>query len=310
MRSVKLLLVVLSSISYTLFAAGSFAADVLLIPDSGADKIWAFDPQTGALISNNYIPADGRMTQPINAILSDQGTVLVSDETADSIFEYSLSGAYLRTVSGPANGLDALNGISLRGGTIYAAIPNGPLAGTIQAVDSVTGALTTFANSNILGARDLVFRSTDVIVTDSDDDNLEQLSLSGAYIATFHDSDGANGVDFPQQIQMESNGDLLVAGFTAPFGLYVYSSTGAQTRYYGGLITSPRGVYRLGNGNLLYAGGTRVQIVDAVTGIETQVVNQAGASFRYIELVPEPTFAAWIGLGCLTCLRKKLQYRR
>ncbi|NBQ13933.1 MAG: hypothetical protein EBU31_04825, partial [Proteobacteria bacterium] len=61
-----------------LIAAPAAAENLLLIPDTSKDKIWAFSAYDGALVSNNYIPNDGRMKQVIQVAQTPQGTILMA----------------------------------------------------------------------------------------------------------------------------------------------------------------------------------------------------------------------------------------
>lgn len=46
----------------------------------------------------------------------------------------------------------------------------------------------------------------------------------------------------------------LVAGFTDPSGIFQYDlATGIELSRITGLLTIPRGVFKLGNGNILYS---------------------------------------------------------
>ena len=259
-------------------------ADVLLVPDSGNEKIWAFDTYDGRLLSDAYIPADGRLLQPINIVDSGYGTLIVSDENADSVFEYAVTGEFIRLVADASDGLDALQGLTVRRGVAYVGSRTGR---SIFEIELVSGEVNIWA-SNVGTPRDLVFRKRDVLVTNSDSEanggeNIERFGFDGSFIDTFHDSDGITGIDFPQQLQIEEDEGVLVAGFSAPLGLYRYDASGQQTSARTNLITSPRGVVRLGNGMILYAGGTRVMRYDPVTQTEETVVNETGTSFRFIE---------------------------
>ncbi|MFN0134666.1 MAG: PEP-CTERM sorting domain-containing protein [Phycisphaerae bacterium] len=290
----------LAATASTLFAGN---VGVLLIPDSGTDKIWAFNAFDGSLISNNFIPADGRMVQPINAVDSGRSTILVTDELADSVFEYGYNGSYIGTFAGPSSGIDGPFGLEVAGNSVYVA---SNVNGKIVRYDS-NGANPTDWATGVGTPRDLEFRANDVLVTESGGDDVVRYDFSGALQGPWHNSDGVSGIDFPQQIQLESDGGALVAGFTAPFGIYDYNPDGTQNRYYGGLITSPRGVYRLGDGNILYAGGTQIRKIDAVSGIETGILNQSGASFRFIEYspLPEPTSLALLVLGGMLIMKRR-----
>jgi hypothetical protein len=272
-------------IAVLLVALGAPAsAGVLLIPDSGADRVWAFDPFDGSLVTTDFIPNHASLSQPINAVDSGHGSILVTDELGDAVLEFNWDGSFIGTFADASDGLDGPFGITVHGNQVYvASIVNG----RIVRFDA-DGSNPTLWAQGFGTPRDIVFRSGDALVSESAGDDVVQLSLGGAFQSIWHNSDGVTGIDFPQQIQLESNGNLLAAGFSPPFGLYVYDAGGFQASAYTNLVTSPRGVYRLGNGQLLYAGGTRIMRYDPGTLTEVTVVNQLGASFRFIEFVEPP----------------------
>jgi MYXO-CTERM domain-containing protein len=286
-----------------LVIAPASMAQVLLVPESGNDKVWAFNPFDGSLVSNNFIPTNANIPQPINAIDSGRGTILVTDETSDKILEFSVAGAFIGTFADASDGIDGPFGMTIYNSQVYVA---STVNGRIVRFDLDGSNPTTWA-SGFGTPRDITFRGSDALVTESEGDDILRFDLSGASQGIWHNSDGVSGIDFPQQIQNEPNDGALVAGFTAPLGLYTYNSAGVQTNAYTNLITSPRGVYRLGNGKILYAGGTRVRIYDPSNLTEVDVVNQAGASFRFIEYstVPAPAGVAVLGLAGLAGLRRR-----
>jgi hypothetical protein len=100
-------------------AAAGEPPTVLLIPDSFRENIWAFSPVDGALISNDYVPDNGLMSQAICAIGSPSGTILVSDELLDRVIEITPTGQLIRIVIGPKDGLDGPFGIEVRDGAVY-----------------------------------------------------------------------------------------------------------------------------------------------------------------------------------------------
>ena len=243
-------------LTFSILWSSTATADVLLIPDSAGDKIWAFDPYDGSLLADDYIPDDGRLIQPISVTDSGYGTLLISDEIADAVFEYAVTGKLLRVVADAADGLDALQGITVRYGSAYV---GSRTSRSIFEIDLFDGGISVWA-ANVGTPRDIVFRAKDALITNSDSEanggeNIERYGLDGLFIETFHDSDGVTGIDFPQQLQVETDGSILAAGFTTPRGLYSYDATGNEIAARTNLITSPRGVVRLGNGQLLYAGG-------------------------------------------------------
>jgi hypothetical protein len=273
---------------------------MLLIPDSGLDRIWTFNAFDGSLINNNF--ASGSMLQPINAIDSGNGTILVSDESSDSILEFSGTGAFLGVFADNTDGIDGPFGIHRHGSHVYvtSTLTNNILRFNSDGTGGVVWA------SGVGTPRDLVFRANDVLVSESGGDDILRFDLNGNLLGFFHNSDGVSGIDFPQQLQLDGT-NILAAGFTAPFGLYQYDASGNQLNAYTNLITSPRGIYRLGNGNLLYAGGTRVMLYNTSTLAETTIVNQTGSSFRFIEFsaVPEPGALTAALVGVIACLGRR-----
>jgi hypothetical protein len=280
---------VLASLVVSGVAAAGDPATVLLVPDSFRENIWAFSPVDGALISNDYVPDNGLMSQAICAIGSPSGTILVSDELLDRVIEITPAGQLVRVVIGPKDGLDGPFGIDVRDGAVYVC---SRVQQRIWKVVLATRAVSIWWDATgIAGPRDIVFRANDAIVTDSDGDDLERVSLDGQWLGTWVDSDGVTAFDFPQQLQRLAMGDILVANFSDPRGLWRYDGEfGFLNGVASPTFTSPRGVYELQNGEWLYAGGTRVMAVNPKTYIERTIVNDLNASFRFIEpYVPSGT---------------------
>lgn len=297
--------------------AGAAGADVLLVPNTGTgfDNVYAFDPFDGSLISNNYIPNDGRMSQVIKVVDSGNSTLLMVDEVNNKVMEYGYNGAWIRDVATAANGLSGPFSIAVHNNQIYVANLTGATSpNTIQRFDMDGSNQTTWASfggaAGIGVPRDILFRAGgDVLIGDSDGDDIERFSLGGAHLGTWHNSDGVSGIDFPQQMIEEANGNVIAAGFTAPFGLYTFNSAGAQIGFVAGppLPASPRGVFRLGNGKLLVTMGTRVEVYDPIANVSSTVVNTPNASFRFItqSAIPAPGALAIAGLIGLASLGRR-----
>lgn len=89
----------LAALSLLAAPAALGGGDVLLIPDTNSDKVWAVSPFDGSVIDSNFIPADGIMKQVIQIVVSPTNTLLMIDEQMNSVFEYSPRGVYLRTLA-------------------------------------------------------------------------------------------------------------------------------------------------------------------------------------------------------------------
>ena len=92
---------------------------MLLIPDSGFDKVWAFDPFDGSLVNSDFIPNHVSLSQPINAVDSGRGTVLVTDEVNDAVLEFGYNGAFLGTFADATDGIDGPFGLTVYNGQVY-----------------------------------------------------------------------------------------------------------------------------------------------------------------------------------------------
>lgn len=263
------------------------AGGLLLIPDSGLDKVWAFDPFDGSVVNNNFIPDDGRMDLPLTPLDSGHGTILLSDQNADAVFEYGYDGSYIRTIAdGPTNGLDNVRGIAVYNDQIYVCVDSGTTPDSIQRFDMDGSGQTTWA-TGIGSGWFIKFRGSDALVSDSGDDNIERFDLDGNPLTPFHDSDGVVGIDFPQQLCERDNGNILAAGFSVPAGIYQYDSLGNELNYYD-IDLAIRGLWELENGKFLFTGGTRVGTYDPVSGEVVDIVNDLSSSFRHIGYTPIP----------------------
>ncbi|MFM7260635.1 MAG: hypothetical protein ACKO3W_08530 [bacterium] len=284
--------VALATLAAATMTGSSLAGgDLLLIPDSGADKVWAFNASDGTFVSNNYFPADGIMKQVIQIVQSGNGTLLMADEQMKSVFEYTESGTYIRTLASPADGLtNGAYGICVKDGFAYfttgfnTGLGNGRIMRV--ALGSGSAPATVFCDFSSEGdPRGIVPFGSGFLVGNSTTDDIEYVSGSGVVSPVpFADSDGVISFDFPQQIQLLPDGGIMLTGFSDPFGIYFFDSTGQGS---GGftppqVYLSPRGCFLLDNGDYLYTGGTRVDAIDGKTFANANVVNQLGASFRWI----------------------------
>lgn len=263
-------------------STNGLAASLVLVPESTTDAVMAFDALTGDLVTMTFVPSDPtNLSTPIEALLTSAATLLVSDQITDKITEYDTTGAFIRVLfGGDVAILDNCRGIEERPGTnsVVATIGSGTNQDAIPEFDLTTGAyLGNFIapNATVMDSPfDIIFRATDCLVTASTSNDVTRYDLSGNYLDDFVAS-----IAFPEQIHETSTGDIIVAGFSTPSGLYVYDLNGVQKSFFGG-VTGLRGAYKLGSGNYLITNGSGVFIIDGNTGA-TLSQPAAGVSARF-----------------------------
>jgi hypothetical protein len=263
---------------------------LLLIPDSTADRIMAFDPTTGNLVDADFIPADvANLSTPKAAILhTDAASVLVSDQIDDVVQRYSaVTGAYLG-VFAPAGGantaiLDNILGIAYRpNGNLLVTVDAGANQDTVAEFNAAGTHVGNFITAGLGGLDapfDVYFRAADVLVTSINSDNVLRYDLNGAFLNIF-----AATNNFPQQIAEASNGNVLIANFGGTLeGILEYTAAGVFVGQYNpATVGGNRGVYELPNGNILTTNGSGVfEVSRAGVLVDTKIT---GVSAQYIEL--------------------------
>lgn len=283
--------------SSSLAGSGAF----LVVPDWTADRVVALNPFDGSVINANLIMGAGTLLSPKSAVDSGRGTIFVSDQLADSITEWRLDGGFVGTVvQGGATGqIDNLRGMTVRNGFMYVTVGSGTFAGTVQRFDLNGGSQSTFASPG--GSPfDIFFYNNEALVTNSTTNRVDRFDLSGNLLGSFN----APGMSFPQQIQERANGNLLVATFSgATSGIYEFDSSYTLLNSYQ-LGLGLRGVYELGNGDLLFTNGSAIFTLDTATGQTTQVLS--GGNFQYIHLVvPAPGAFGALALAGIAAARRR-----
>jgi hypothetical protein len=267
---------------------------LLLVPDSTNDRVMAFDPATGDLRDANFIPSDPtRLSVPIHALLGpDRTTILVSDQLEDVVQQFDLAtGAFVRTfapVGGADTGvLDNVRGMLLReDGHLLVTTAEGGLADAVVEFDASGALVGTLIGPGAGGLADpfAISRTAD------------GYRVSGALSAAVHAytttgdalPDFAAIDRFPEQLQILSDGTMLVANFDGvQEGIVELDGAGNVLA-----IQNPtalggyRGVFALPNGHLLVTNSNGVHEIDRVGNlIETKL---AGVSAHFIELARPP----------------------
>ncbi len=241
------------------------ADSYLMVPESSNDRVMLFDANDGSLVNAVWIEDPTNLGTPIQAMLAPWGNVTVSDQLDDAVVEYDTSGSFVKILADINAGLDNVRGHNYRpdNGNIVVTVASGVNSDAIMEFDQSGGFIGNFIapNAAVMDSPwDIIFRDSDVLVTASSSNAVHRYDLTGNYLDNLVPS-----IAFPEQIFEFSSGDLGVAGFSIPSGLYIYDANGNQKNFWTA-ITGNRGVYELGNGNIMTTNGGGVHILDGTNG--------------------------------------------
>lgn len=287
-----------------LLSASATATDVLLIPDSTADSVWVFDAFDGSLINSAFITDPGSdggidvFDRPMEVLVASDGSLLVTDQFANVVSQFHQDGSFVGILSlGGIEDTNIMNNI--RGGHV---LTNGAGAGDVLVTNS--GAFNDLVVSQknvkrldptdgsekvdfafnryggIRGPFDIIEYNGEVLVTDEGQDKIVRYTLDGKFNERFTSALAVPQLDFPQQMAVASNGNLLVCAFSSGFILEFDSSGSLVGQYDPGTLELYRGIVELGNGNLLVTTNSGVfEVTRTGLVVETEA---AGNGFRYI----------------------------
>ena len=249
--------------------------EFLLIPDSITDTIGMYDTYNGTYLGD-LINGSTIFSTPINAILGPDGNIYVSDQVADSVFVFDISGNYLYTYADGTDGLNNIRGIDFRGNHLF--ITSGD--DYVAEFDGPHSRLPDFINDGIDPFDILFLDDGRALVSDiqGTTDNVRLYMYNGTLESELFQ------VNFPQQIQVDSlqPGEYLNIAFSDDYITdFDLNGSIAETTPF----NSGRGIFRLGNGNLLATAGDGVWEIEPGTGaiIEQKMTGSA----RFIELISQ-----------------------
>ncbi len=286
---------------------------LLLIPNSSDRNVMAFDPYSGDMVDEYFFPiSSGSLSTPIHVLWNaDQTAFLVSDQLQGLVQQFDTDGFFEHTFA-PAGGgdpgiMDNIRGMFMQDdGSLLVTVADGPNAHAVASFDTdghYTGNFIENQEGGMIGPWGIAYRKefNDFLVSADGSDGIHRYDATGDFIDTFIPDLG-----FPQQMQVLVNGNILVANFAVdpPSGILEYTPEGELIAHYD-VMEGTRGVFELGNGNLLIttAGGVHeisrdnelVETKIAVNARHIQHITPPGVDFHALKVEMEPAGAGTIG---------------
>ena len=286
---------------------------LLMVVDSSNNRVAAFDPFDGSLVNSNYIDLPSGAATPNHAIQVGS-EIWVSDQVADRIDRFSLGGNFLSSIGGgvAGGGLDNIRGMAVVGSEVWVTnngSNNDAPGNAVVRIDASTGSIN--GNFALTGSSWFVlpFNGENLIsFSGTSTSRIERYDDSGMLLGEYF---APGQVNFIQQLHESSDGTVLAAVFSnlaaAGNNSAVYEidtdgsilGTVAGTNNFG-----PRGVWELGNGNVMWTNGAGIHIADMATGESELILAGSG---RYIDLVvvPAPSGAALLVMAGFAGARRR-----
>lgn len=256
------------------------------MPDSTNNRLVGFDPFNGSLVNSNIFGLAAGT--PIHA-MQVGNEIWVSEQLGDRVSRWSLTGTSLGAITGT---MDNVRGMGRVGNTIYVTSTgtgNGAPGRQVRMFDTTGAFQGNFLTPASSGFHVFAHQGNILVSSDAANDDIHKYTTAGVSLGAFHNSTGLN---FAEQMDYATNGDILVAGFSTNQVARLDPNSGAIVGTF--TASGVRGVYQLGNGNVLWTNSAGVHVFNTSTGGSTQVYAGGG---RFLELAPVPEPVTLIGLA-------------
>ncbi len=240
------------------------------------------DPADGTILDPSFIDLTPQNQNLPKAIIKVGDELWISDQNADSIYRYDLSGNFLSTITG---GMDNIKGMAVVNNNevwlTNANSNNGAPGDALIRFDFAGNNLGFYDTTASGSAFDIVDTGTEVLVSYifTGDTKIERRDYNGNILGNLVEE---NVVNFIQQMEINTANNSVYASVfsngTNPLGLYEFSMVdGSILNYYS--AGALRGVAALDDGNVLVSTGNNINLVNTTTNTSTLL--SAGGSSQY-----------------------------
>jgi hypothetical protein len=273
-----------------LIAAPAMAQRQVMAINGTAMKLVLLNPADGSMINASFISgATGAQawTTPRDC-LQVGSEIWISDQGSGHIWRYSLAGAPLGSV---ASGINNNRGMELVGNTVYLANFGTGSGAPGQAIIRLNTSGVIQSNFPVSDPFDVLAFNGDLLVSNIATDDIDRYSLAGTFIATWHNSNGTTGINFPEQLARTSTGGVIAAGFSSPAGIYEYNSVGTQVNYFNQGTGGIRGVFELDSMDILYTDDNGIHVYSRAGQSSSNVATGFVGAYINIVVFPAACYA-------------------
>jgi hypothetical protein len=204
-----------------------------------------------------------------------------------------------------SGGLDNIRGMGLINNRVYVTnfgTANGAPGPAVVIYDTSGNPLGSFSTATTAPGPFgiLEYRGGMLVSSSSANDDIHSYDLNGTSRGTFHNSTTLN---FAEQMDYAANGNVLVAGFSSNNIVRLNENDGSVV-ISTFAASGARGVYQLGNGNIMWTNSAGAHVYDVNTQTSTLVYAGGGRYLQYAE-IPEPTTIAALAGGLALLLRRR-----
>lgn len=240
--------------------------------------------QTGEIEDPQFIDLNALNPETPKGIAQIGNEIWITDQITDAIYRFDLEGNYLSSIT---NGMDNIKGLNLINESevwvTNAGSANGAPGDAILRFDTNGTLLGNFSTGG-KSSFDVLDRGNGSVYISyiSGGSPIEIRDYTGAFVSNFV---APNVLNFAQQMNFNSDGNLLVANFSSPAGIYLFNiETGVQMNYWS--KDSPRGVIELGDGNILFSNGSGIHKLNPTNGTSTTIQSGSSQFFTKLNLSP------------------------
>ncbi len=277
--------------------AGLAQGQYIMMPDSTNNVVVLFDPFSGGVVNSNYFATVGGTTVHAMQVGNE---IWISEQIGDRVSRWSLTGDSLGAITG---GLDNIRGMGFARDTVYvtnAGTGNGAPGAAVVMYNTSGGSLGSFNTATTAPSPfGVLYHQGDLLVSSSSaNDDIHRYMLDGSSVGTFNNS----SLSFLEQMDHDVNGNVLAAVFSSNVIALLDANTGAQISTFA--ASGARGVYQLGNGNIMWTNSAGAWVYDVNVGTSTLVYSGGGRYLDYL-VIPTPGGLAVVALSGLCTIRRR-----